>query len=446
MQASSSSKASGDRQMTQTGRMRNRKKSGAELYKTRHNIGKRSAAGRVTSYRETEVALLFPDGFFRPVVKVEMTENEKEDVACVDNTGGQDLSKADHVTGEVKPKRLSSESSESVKKRSPKSWSSSAQNKPKGPHKGAAKTIVKKKSTLKRASVERKTGDEKNKAAKESAFDKETKTVKERGKVVKGSLKSVKNSQNEVSPSKIPDASNQHTDSDSSSSSLQVRLPKDTTSDNKKSDPATKKGEIESKNKNTVKKNKGANHSSVISSAKSSKYFGLQPRAPRIKRTACLNAGAIMSAMYKDTPVVKKPKMDMSSVHATSEKSISKQSPKKQETSKSESPKKVVGSKKAECKQNYALSKKVPHLDINKKVKVKMKAKEKVKPRPRIIKRGKKVKVEDSSEEDSETEEEEHIPLWPPPRRMASLNAQVSICPIPRSTYVYAIINWFNQK
>ena len=113
--------------------------------------------------------------------------------------------------------------------------------------------------------------------------------------------------------------------------------------------------------------------SSKVGGAKTSRYYGVPPRAPCIKRTACLNAGAIMSAMYRYEPVIKKPKIERSKAlgSSDSDKVITEtdskppQSPKKPglHADKVGSPKKVDSPKKKDKDNKPPHSPKKQELD-----------------------------------------------------------------------------------
>ena len=379
----------------------------AELYKSSHNIGNRTAAERVGSYKETEVALVYPEGFWE-AVKVD--------------------------DGGVSPFESNSRS----RSRSPKSS-------PRSPFSDLSPT-----------------------RSNRRTYSPYALPIKRRS---------------HISDSSSSESSEGSSEEDSKSSlshlhDLKVVIDKrnDAKTSLKGSQKESKDCSEEETRSKKLRRFGSKPFPKVAGGGSSGKRMppgrsGVRPRAPRIKRTACLNAAAIVGLLYEnDEPVHKKRKLDdevsMDSDEMCElqfELDIKKAIAASKEMAKESHHKSACGSGTASKKSSSTKdkdsknkdkdvkkdSKKDPKEQKEKKSKKSGKDKDtknigkkdkviskKIKKDKKVMKVKKKVKVkkkeEPSESESSESEssedekqKEEDIPLWPPPKRMASLNATV---------------------
>lgn len=453
------------------------RRSPAEMYKSRHNIGNRSAAERVRvgSYRESEIALYFPDTYWPAAVKVDFhnsparahdqtDEDDDDNSKATERQSSETTSKAKSRSTSREKKKASNSvpkdgerDSSPSKKQEPVSikmescdWEdddsdSDSAVKPDPSLSKKATAATKKDSKAPSSKFNIKTPSRTPSPKKEhkgmtssndskalTAASKDTKTLMIKS-VVDGKKpgKALKQNKNPaVKSGKLPAASNKSTEHSKNNPNFskpsKVSATKTQSSRQNKADGAKT---VAAK----PKVMKGDGQQCKVGSSKTNqkekrlvaKYAHLKPRAPRIKRTACLNAGAITSLMLEcDEPVSKRRKSETAKDEADEDYSIIKAEPKSRSPSKDKKHNKDAKPKqksKRDNEEEFQASKK------KKKTQEEVVRKGKTPGKNKDVKgKGKaavKVKVEKSPKRKVELPE---ISLWPPPKRMASLNAQVS--------------------
>ena len=211
-------------------------KSTTDVYKSRHNIGKRAASGRVFSYKETEISLVFPDNFWS-------SSSSKVDLAL------------------------------------PKSSSSSSRSSSKS-SRGTSEECDFEDSEIQfnfEAQKKRYTSQDE----KDSKENEQKKKKSDQGTSSQTSSKQAKKSKG-----KSQSMNTKFCDSESSTSEEDEPVKK------------SKKAKMRAKYKKPKKRKP--------------KAAQIQPRSPRIQRTACLNANAINSLMYDYSVAPKKLKTSVS--------------------------------------------------------------------------------------------------------------------------------------
>ena len=358
----------------------------AELYKSSHNIGNRTAAGWVGSYKESEYALVYPEGFWESV----KPEN-----------------------GEVSPDHSP------VREKDSKH----AKDKPKDKD-------TKEKASKEKPSSPCRTGTKRKHSETESPSKPEkTKIKSEKTKSDKSSRTKSKSPQRPKSKSPQRGSKEAKSTSDNKKGSTDTKKDAKKTSKDKDDAKSAKKGNKSPRSPSPPKKTpaKDKDNKSGSSSKKSKKPTPspVKPRAPRIKRTACLNANAINSLLYEnDEPSPKKHKVeeeydevvtdDKTSIFAFNSDDSQSSLPDLSRGRKLTKETKTRDGSKDSAKGGKKAAKKGGK-EVKKEVK------------KRVAKRCPSVDSSSEEESESESEKEDNTPLWPPPKRMASLNAQVCI-------------------
>lgn len=214
--------------MTRSGEKGKARNFQTDIYKSRHNIGKRVAAGRVCSYKETEISLVFPDNYWAlPSCKVDFALSSS-DSSESSSASSKSSTQSDSSDSEISEDDEVHFNFEAQKKREEK------------------QLLVK------------------NKQAVQETYGRKGKTFE--AKTV--SEKTVSGKKNNS-----------------------------TSASRKSTDKAKTDSTKKAKNQKIMKKRKSV-------------FEDIKPRAPRIQRTACLNASAINSLMYDYSVASKKTKVE----------------------------------------------------------------------------------------------------------------------------------------
>ncbi len=348
----------------------------AELYKSSHNIGNRQARFRVGSYKDSEYALVYPEGFWE-AVKIHHEEDD-DDFSPVrsprSKSPGERTSRTKHSTP------VKGDGSGPRTQRSPSS----------GRHKDA--------NSLKELKV---VLEKKDEGDKKKEHDK------------KGSCKKEKDKDRSPSPCKRSSSHGKE-------------------KDHKTSHGKDFDSKSSSNHKDKGRKSVGSAKKPLRRPSSASKPI-IPQRAARIKRTACLNAAAIVGLLYEnEEPSPKRQKVEVGKEQDPYDVfSYNTSDDDDDEITFKTKPSEILKKKKLNDEKNAELKKK-----LTKKYKEKSgKGVKKTAPKKKVTKKCQSSEEESdsSSSEDSDDEvkfkrkAEDDIPLWPPPKRMASLNAQVGI-------------------
>ena len=357
----------------------------AELYKSSHNIGNRTAAERVGSYKETEVALVYPEGFWDAVTKpTSCDESEDDDSDSMSDSSAarsrKDQTPTAKENGISKPKVSEGVNGTANKTKSPQRTSSKSKSPPRPRNKSKSPPRAGSKS--------------KSPQRPKVSNNKNTKNV----------IKTYSKSQ-PLAPAKKPGLK----------LNLDCKEEKDDKKKIKKNGPKIKQEKKDTKVKKADKPANGNKNSPKEKPTQKvkKKKTNIRPRAPRIKRTACLNAAAIVNLLYEtDEPAAKKQKVEPSTPDEifdfTSDDSNSL--PDLEKTRKRlKEVKKETKNETKETKSEMGKRKRQPVLYMEAESSTSSES------------------DEESEDEKEKKKKEEDIPLWPPPKRMASLNAQVRI-------------------
>ena len=405
------------------------RKTTAEMYKSRHNIGNRSAAERARqgSYRESEIALYFPDTYW-PAVKVDFQSNSPSHV--------QD-STADETDGKKKVLQAKKDSGRdaSLKKISDSTKEETYVRRDSSPC-STQKVISsnKKNMSSSKTALSSPRKDQKSADSKQQKSDNNKPCAEEESK----SVERAKSGKTVVKLEKAVTSSKLQKNSAKGSKTILVEA----------NDP--KGANITRKQKTTKKESYGADSDrdskagskkhQQVAKKRPGKYSDLKPRAPRIKRTACLNSGAITMLMLEGPEPASKKKKSATDDDETEEEEeeeddsseddevVIRKSPsvlhekhgqKNSDDEETQKCKKITGSQYLSAKK-IKLSKKVTGESAAKALKdAKHKMTQKDDKRKPGAKKKKTLKRKSPVD----------IPLWPPPKRMASLNAQVRASP-----------------
>ena len=377
----------------------------AELYKSSHNIGNRTARMRVGCYKDTEFAVEYPDGFWDPVKPTDQTPDRSRGAS--ENHSPTRVSSPASVGKKTSPQKASKSASGATKRKledkqemngsiapTKKATPKDEKKTPKlekGDSKNEKKTVKSEKNYSKKDKKgdsekttpkhgktgkndsnikptkevkivlekhptpkihdEKKVADNKGKAnqekdkkekkEKEKKISKEINSVKDKNvtkdkkekdktKIKGASKKEIKKDKKKKAAAKTAeekssDEKSEHSSDytyDSNDSEMEISFKKRKTEtpvkpSSKESLKSKVKGgkKMMPKGKDSKSNNTG---SKIKKSNSSSKVEVLEPRAPRIKRTACLNANAIVSALYQTEDTSSNTKSSTSANRSTS--------------------------------------------------------------------------------------------------------------------------------